>query len=161
MARPNPIRRIMSEKLPPVWIQKQKPFRPDHKFVKHSYNTINKYVFDNELTRPEIKLSTLREVWGWCLGATVLEPTGSFCTIRLVDKWYSPSWFMNTLAHEMAHQYQYDILGPQREAVGQPALMSHGPSFFMWRDRFDHYGLHLKTYHRIDKWFDHQSFKKC
>ena len=161
MPRPNPIRSIMTEDLAPIWVQKRKPFRPTDEFVKYSYNTINKHVFSNKLTRPEIKLGVLRNAWGWCLGYTEREPSGSFCTIKLVDKWYSSSWFMNTLAHEMAHQYQYDIMGPHRESMGQLALMSHGPSFFMWRDQFEHYGLHLKTYHRIDKWFDHQSFKKC
>jgi hypothetical protein len=161
MARPNPIRSIMATPLPSVWIQKRKPFRPDAEFVNYAYNTLNKYVFENELVRPEIKLSTLRKTWGWCLGGTEYEPSGSMCVIRLYDKWYTPSWFMNILAHEMAHQYQWDVLGPEREDCGHEAIMSHGPSFFIWKDRFEHYGLTLKTAPRIRKWFRYQDFSKC
>ena len=160
MARPNPIRSIMATPLPPVWVQRRKPFRPGIENVKYAYNIINKYVFDNELVRPEIKIGTLRKAWGWCYGGTELV-NGTYCNIKLMDKWFTPQWFMNILAHEMAHQYQWDILGPEREEDGHEAIMSHGPSFFIWKDRFTHYGLHLKTAPRIRKWFKHQNFSKC
>jgi hypothetical protein len=161
MARPNPIRTIAATPLPSIWVQRRKPFRPDDEFVKYAYNTVNKYVFDNVLIRPEIKLGTLRKAWGWCLGGTELEPSGSLCVIKLSDKWYSPQWFINTLAHEMVHQWQWDVEGPAREAIGHEALMSHGPSFFIWKERFEYYDLHLKTAFRMRKWFRYQDFSKC
>ena len=161
MSRTNPIRSLMATELAPVWVQKKKPFRPDADFVNYAYKNLNRYIFDGQLVQPEIQIGTLRKAWGWCIGAHDPEPTGSYCKIRLMDKWYSPQWFMNTLAHEMVHQWQYDIAGPDRKAIGQQSLMSHGPSFFAWRDRFQYYGLHLKTYHHTGKWFKYQNFNKC
>jgi hypothetical protein len=151
----------MATPLPPVWVQKRKPFRPGLENVKYAYNIINKYVFDNQLTRPEIQLGTLRKSWGWCIGGTEPEPSGSYCVIRLYDKWFCPQWFMNTLAHEMVHQWQWDVEGPEREEIGHEALMSHGPSFFIWKERFEEYDLRLKTAFRMRKWYKHQKFSKC
>jgi hypothetical protein len=161
MARPNPIRKIMETPLPSVTCQKTKPFRPTDADVIYAYNLINRYVFDKELRRPEITQATIRKAWGWCYGQDVRYSNGSYCKIHLMNKWFSPQWFMNTLAHEMAHQYQWDVIGPEREANGQEPIMSHGPTFFIWRERFDYYGLNLKTAHRMKKWFQYQDFRKC
>jgi hypothetical protein len=72
---------------------------------------------------------------------------------------------MNTLAHEMIHQYQWDIYRwDHLDYHGKEMFLDsggHGPSFFMWRDRFAHYGLYLKTWFRQKKWFEHQDFSKC
>ena len=161
MSRPNPIKTIMSIPLPSITAQRQKLFRPTDADLVYAYNIINKYVFDSELARPDISQGTIRKAWGWCAGVDTLYNTGSFCKIRLMDKWFTPQWFMNTLAHEMAHQYQWDCVSTEREANGQGAIMSHGPTFFMWRERFEHYDLHLKTAHRMKKWFKYQDFNKC
>ena len=37
----------------------------------------------------------------------------------------------------------------------------HGPSFYMWRDRFDYYGLKLKISFGQKRWLKHQDFTKC
>ena len=161
MARPNPIRAIMATPLPSVYQQKRKPFRPTDSDLIYAYDTINRYVFDNQLVRPEITQGSIRKAWGWCQGRDVPYETGSYCKIRLMDKWFCPQWFMNTLAHEMAHQFQWDVISLERERYGMEPVMSHGPTFFIWRERFDHYGLHLKTAHRMRKWFKHQTFSKC
>ena len=50
----------------------------------------------------------------------------------------------DTLAHEMAHQYQWDIDGVKRIKRGWEPLMSHGPSFFKHRKSINKYGLVLK-----------------
>ena len=83
----------------------------------------------------------------------------------IYDKWFCPQWFMNTLAHEMAHQYQWDIYRWEHlDYHGRPMFEgsgAHGPSFYMWRDRFDHYGLSLKRWHGQKRWFQHQDFTRC
>jgi hypothetical protein len=161
MARPNPIRAIMAAPLPSITYQKRRGFRVGPEDVKYAYRIINRYVFDNQLRMPEISTGITRDYWGMCIGNIHAQPTGSYCTIKLSDKWFCPQWFMNVIAHEMAHQYQWDIDRYDREAYGLEPIMSHGPTFFAWRDRFDHYGLTLKTANGQKRWFDHQDFHKC
>jgi hypothetical protein len=61
----------------------------------------------------------------------------------------------------MAHQYQWDVITPERERMGMDPVMSHGPTFFMWREHMSYYGIHLKTAHRMRKWFAYQDFNRC
>ena len=48
-----------------------------------------------------------------------------------------------TLAHEMVHQWQWEVLSPQRHEKGKPAIMSHGPSFYAWRKPLNEYLIPL------------------
>lgn len=161
MARPNPIRSIMQSALPSISDQRQKIFRPSLKDVKYAYKIINRHVFNNQLTIPPITLGITRGYWGMCIGNHNKTTSRSFCEIRLSDKYFCAQWFMNTLAHEMVHQYQWDIEGEDREHEGLDPLMSHGPSFFAWRDIMLYYGLYLKTAHGQKRWFQHQDFNRC
>ena len=56
MARPNPLKSIMEAPLPPKTYQRRKLYRPTEYDVKTAYRLINRYVFDNQLSRPEIVL---------------------------------------------------------------------------------------------------------
>jgi hypothetical protein len=161
MARPNPVRAIMATPLPSITYQKRRGFRVGAEDVKYAYKIINRYVFDNQLRMPEITLGITRNYWGMCSGDFIPLQNGSFCTIKLSDKWFCAQWFMNVLAHEMAHQYQWDVIRFEREAQGLEPIMSHGPTFFLWRDRFDYYDLKLKTANGQRRWFMHQDFNKC
>lgn len=97
-----------------------------------------------------------------CMGETTEQVSyGSYCKIRMMDKWYCPQWMVTTLAHEMAHQYQWDIIGPEREYNGKDWLMSHGPSFFQFRNRLAEHHIPLKTSHSTRCWFKHQDMFKC
>lgn len=162
MARPNPIRRIMDQPLPSITYQRRKSFRPELPDIIYAYNIINKYVFENTLVRPEISQGTIHKMWGYCQWNDTEQPTGSYCTIRLMDKWFCPQWFMNTLAHEMVHQYQWDI---DRFESGKDNIQfnsgGHGPTFYMWRDRFKFYNLNLKISFSQRRWFLNQDFTKC
>lgn len=160
MARPNPIRRIMATPLPSKKYQRAKQFRPTEDDIIYAYNIINKYIFDNQLKRPKITQGRIKKCWGLC--KWMQDPkTGKYYTeIRLVDKWYCSQWFMQTLAHEMIHQWQWDVHRVENGGIYEYSG-AHGPSFFAWRDRFAEYGLHLKTSHRMKKWFTYQDFAKC
>lgn len=164
MARPNPLRRIMELELPSLTYQRRKLFRPGDEDISYAYKIINKYVFDNCLRMPVIEQGVLRKAWGVCEWRSNFE-NGSWVKIRLMDKWFCPQWFMNTLAHEMVHQYQWDIYRWEHlDYYGRPmheCSGGHGPSFYMWRERFEHYGLNLKIYHSQRRWFRHQDFTKC
>jgi len=164
MARPNPIRRIMETPLPGITYQRRKQFRPTEQDIIYSYNIINRHVFKNQLTRPEIQVKQLQKQWGNCSWSLNQEPSGSHCVIRLVPNWFCVQWFMNTLAHEMVHQYQWDIHRHELQLEGREIYMNsgaHGPSFFAWRDDFEHYGLYLKTWFGQKRWFKHQDFNRC
>ena len=165
MARPNPIRRIMEQPLPGITYQRRKSFRPSNEDIDYAYSIINRYVFDNRLIKPKIVQRTLRKAWGSCQWEMEEQESGSWCTINLMDKWYCPQWFMNTLAHEMVHQWQWDVYRHEYQSwYGREmpiAGKGHGPSFHSWRSQFEHYGLNLKTYHRTKKWFKYQDFTRC
>ena len=164
MARPNPLRRIMELELPSITYQRRKQFRPADQDVAYAYKIINRHIFDNSLKMPPIEQGVLRKAWGICEWHNQPE-NGSWVKIRLMDKWFCPQWFMNTLAHEMVHQYQWEIYRWEHlDYYGRPMYEfsgGHGASFYMWRERFKHYGLNLKIYHSQKRWFRHQDFTKC
>jgi hypothetical protein len=151
----------MQSELPPVSAQRRLPYRPSQREVHRTYDLINRYVFNNRLTRPQITLGRTKGYWGMCIGSWTETRPGTYVTIKLSDKWYCPQWFINTLAHEMVHQYQWDVDSIEREQRGLYGLMSHGPSFFMFRDDLERYGISLKTAHGRKRWFKHQDFTKC
>lgn len=161
MSRPNPIRKIMESPLPGLTEQRQQLFRPKLKDITYCYNILNKHIFDNKLNRPKITIGRLRQAWGECTGFYAPQRSGSWCTIRLSDKWFCPQWFLNTLAHEMVHQYQWDVISDDLLRFGRNGIMNHGDTFHMWRERFQQYGLSLKASHTVDRWFVHQNFKRC
>jgi len=152
---------LMMTPLPCKSHQIRMPYRPSLREVNKIYSILNEEIFNGKLTRPEIRLGRIHKAWGWCHGHTKELETGSSCVIKLSDKWYCIQWFIITLAHEMAHQYQWDIIGPKRVRNGKDYLMSHGPSFFQHRERFERYNIPLKTALRTRKWFKHQNFHRC
>jgi hypothetical protein len=155
----------MEQELPSLAYQRAKLFRPKHADIIYAYNILNRYVFDNQLVRPEITQGRVKTAWAFCSWELKEQASGSHTYIRLSDKWFCPQWFMNTLVHEMVHQYQWDIYRwDHEEYYGRKmndASGAHGPSFYMWRERAEHYGLNLKRYHRQMKWFKFQDFNKC
>ena len=157
MARPNPLRVMMAAKLPSKTIQRRTPYRPCGEEIRYTYDRLNWYIFDNALKQPLIKIKTLYGAWGICYGYD--EPyrnTKSNCTIELSNKWYSIQWMVTCLAHEMCHQYQWDLYGPEREKNGKDWLMSHGPTFFEHRDRLAEYNIPLRIQYDHALWFQHQ-----
>lgn len=96
-----------------------------------------------------------------CIGLHEETGTNTLCSLKLSDKYFCVQWFMNTLAHEMVHQYQWDIDREHRQQQGLEPLMSHGPSFFAWRETMEYYGLSLKTAHGQRRWFAYQDFNRC
>lgn len=165
MARPNPIRSIMEAPLPSITSQRRKQFRPGPADITYAYNIINRHVFRSQLRMPTITTGRLGPAWGTCNWYYDIKSPGTRCEIWLADKWFCPQWFMNTLAHEMVHQWQWDVhrwehLNEHGREIRTNSA-GHGPNFFVWRDEFAHYGLTLKTFFRQRKWFLYQDFKKC
>jgi hypothetical protein len=154
---------LMREELPPIAYQKRLLYRTDYEEVVKLYRILNKTIFNNKLIMPEIEVvPRCRKYWGICFGSIEM-PTSrkSYCKIRLMDKWYCRQWLIAILAHEMCHQYQWDVEGVKRLAKGKEPIMSHGPSFFIFREKLKRHGIPLKSAHRKKLWFKHQNLFKC
>ena len=161
MARPNPLLKMMQEPLPSITFQKRKLYRPDIDEVNYIYNKVNKYVFNNELARPPITLGHYKGFWGECTGHDEFTNRGTYCTIKISKSWFCLQWLVTTIAHEMAHQYEWDILGDWHEHNGQDRRMTHRQAFFTHKAIMAKYGISLKTAHSQRKWFKYQDFSKC
>lgn len=154
---------LMSEPLPSIGSQKKLSYRPTKKEVKNLYNIINEEIFNNELPPAHLEVkSHCRGYWGMCM-STGFNPKkkSSQCKIRLSDRWYCKQWLIDTLAHEMVHQYQWDIYSKERAVEGKEPIMSHGPSFYKFRKQLAEYGIVLKRVSRTSLWFKYQTLSKC
>lgn len=154
--------RIMQEPLPTVSQQKRFVYRPALDEVQYLYSVINRDVFDNVLPVAEITVKgRWHGYWGMCYGEVHEDDWAKpYCTIRVTDKWWSKQWLIIILAHEMCHHYQWVNLAEDRLANKKTLLMSHGPSFFAFRDKLKEHGVPLKKQHSRSKWFATQNFFK-
>jgi hypothetical protein len=157
------LKTLMESDLPSKTAQRQKKFRPKEKEVKAYFRLINREIFHNRLPMPKFYIRRLHDAVGICEGKEgPVRKTKSHCIIHLVDRYYCIQWFLSTLAHEMVHQYQWDVYSNIRVKRGLPRHMSHGPSFYIWRKRLAKYGIALKanTLHE-HKWFSTQDTSIC
>jgi hypothetical protein len=156
------LRAMMKEPLPTISKQKRFHHRTTSEEVTALHKILNKLIFDNVLSTPEFEvMSNLPKYWGMCYGEWTQEDTVPMVrAIRVMDKWWSKQWLVIVLSHEMCHQYQWEILGPKRLAENKKALMSHGPSFYIFRDKFKEYGIPIKRQYSRKRWFKHQSISK-
>ena len=90
---------------------------------------------------------------------------GKPAKISLCKRFDDEKMFVEILAHEMIHQWQWDVYRfDHLDYFGRPMFENsgaHGPSFFAWKNRFADYGLHLKTWYGQKRWFKHQDFTRC
>lgn len=152
------LKKTMKCDLPPLTEQRSKIYRPSLKETIHYYELINEKIFNSHLIRPKIILQRCHGYWGKCVGYDFLQQCGSYCEIYLSDKWYCQQWFLTVLSHEMSHQYQFDIIGPK---LGKDSHMSHGPTFFKFKNKLEQHGIPLKIAHSTRKWFKYQNMFRC
>lgn len=150
----------MNEPVPEPKLQRTLPHKPTLNEVHSLYKLINVSIFNNKLSLPVIEfISDNHTHWGMCYGdAEKVKYRNTRCRIEIVDRYYCRQWLVTILAHEMCHQYQWDIIGAEREQISKNRLMSHGPSFFMFRDNMKAHGITLRRQYHIDKWLDRQIF---
>jgi hypothetical protein len=153
---------LMLEPEPKVSYQKLLSYRTNKREVKELYNLINQEIFNNQLPLAKLEVkSHCRGYWGLCIAEEFsVRAKTSRCLIRLSDRWYSKQWLITILAHEMAHQYQWDIYSKERVKEGKFPLMSHGPSFFKFKKQMKEHGIELKRVPKIPKWQKPQKPKK-
>ena len=159
------LKEYMDLELPSLAFQRKQKYRTNIKEVRHLFRVINQSIFDDKLPMPEfIIFNRSKDYWGLC-EATDYRPNlkvkKSNVRIHLSNKWFCKQWLIDTLAHEMCHQYQWDVTSKKRMKKGLEPIMSHGPSFYLFRDKLADHGIALKRHHRMRKWFRHQNFFKC
>lgn len=74
--------------------------------------------------------------WGECRGDI---DDNTQVTIRLNKSFLSKRLFINTMAHEMVHQWEWLTY----------ENMTHGPRFFVWRNELEKYNITLSRAYRI------------
>jgi hypothetical protein len=161
------LKKYMSLELPSIADQKKLPYKTDKKEIRRLFRLINATIFNNKLKIPEIIVfDTFRgkNYWGMCETTHDDPSINTKCAgvkIYLSNKWYCKQWLIDTLAHEMCHQYQWDVYSKQRAKKGCMPVMSHGPSFYKFRNKLARHNIALKRVHRQSIWFRHQNFFKC
>jgi len=159
----NNLKALMEEPLPSKTDQRRKVYRPKMKEVKALYRLINRTIFYNALPMPKIVLRRLKDCVGICAGLEgPIRKIKSHTTIHLCDRWYCRQWLISTLAHEMVHQYQWDVYSNIRVKRGLSRHMSHGPSFYIWRNKLAKHGIALKANSMQEHhWFTKQDTRQC
>lgn len=142
-AKKSPGRRISLRRLvdQAVDLGYRKPFVATKQDVEMIWDALNRAIFRGVLVKPEKFIMVYDEdwpYWGECEGLQRGHRYGPHYTkaIRLHKYWPNAKKFINTLAHEMVHQYEWE----------QQGTMSHGKTFFAWEERLREYGIPLGVY---------------
>lgn len=145
---------MMETPLEPISHQKKKPYRPSIVEVKETFNILNYTIFEWRLLADLNITNCLqkRHYHGFC--ESIDPPVKS--TITINDKWYCKQWMIMILAHEMCHQYQWEVLGNERIKENRPRLLSHGPSFYILRDKLESYNIPLKRVYNHHHYLNHE-----
>jgi CRISPR/Cas system endoribonuclease Cas6 (RAMP superfamily) len=97
------------------------------------FNILNRELFNNTLPKiDEIDIRWRRGAHAW-YDYDDRHPGTGITKLLMSRKYKSKKFFVEVLAHEMVHHYQY-IYNEE---------MGHGSSFFKWRDKFNKKGLNL------------------
>lgn len=114
-------------------------FRPTISDCREIFKAINRNVFNGELTMPSFRLVNSQDSWGECVGD--LNDSSS-CTIKMNKSFPSKRLFVYTLAHEMVHQWEWLVYDH----------MTHGKTFFVWRNELKKYGIVLTRAYNAKKY---------
>ena len=134
----NPLRNLLESALPSKTYQRKRSYHPTQEEAESIYDLLNEHVFGNALTRPTLIFSKCHNFWGQCYGQIDLS-----IIIQINHRHPCVHWFVAVMAHEMVHQYQWQIDGAARQALNKAPLMSHGPTFMKWRKALKNFGIPL------------------
>lgn len=96
------------------------------------FNILNRELFENSLPPvDEIDIRWRRQAHAYYDYDS--KTRRGTCKLLMNKRYKSKQFFVEVLAHEMVHHYQYK----------NGERMGHGPSFTKWRDIFNKKGLNL------------------
>ena len=125
-------------------------YKPTGMACAHWYRKLNGLLFDNKLPSTMIYVKKLHNDWGRCVAdwdnrqcrkgtfdqrVIPYNKADVFYRIELHCKF--PKWkdFIETLAHEMVHLYQMQVL--------KDPYSNHNENFYAFREKFNAVGLRL------------------
>ena len=109
-------------------------FQVDQDDLDYWFNVINEEIFEGDCPSPHLMLvKRQRGSWGYVKQA---EFGGEhWVALFMSHKFATLAAFLQILAHEMVHVWQFLKLGDTG---------SHNKHFYSWRDRFKEFGLDLR-----------------
>ena len=127
-----------------------KAYRPSLPVAQSWFRTLNRGLFGGRLIEPPIHIGRLMGDWGRCCAnwdnrktrrgtynqkVIPYDKTKIEYSIELHSKF--PSWkdFIETLAHEMVHLYQMQVM--------EDPYANHNQNFYSFKSRFKTHGLAL------------------
>jgi hypothetical protein len=119
-------------------------YKSDVSEAEEVHKMLNKYLFQGALQDAPIRRRKLKDIWAQCDGR--FDPVdGEFYTAEISLGLFYPhkAVFVAALAHEMVHQWQWEVLSAERAEEGKDPIMSHGPSFYQWRNPLKKYMIPL------------------
>ena len=146
---------ILQTPLPSLEYQKKRLFTPTETQVLDVHALLNEAVFNNELPTPPVRLRQSRH-YGVCKGFDATHRKPHHAEIQLHRRFHCIQWMVFILAHEMVHQYQWDVDGILRLEQGKNPLLSHGPSFYKFRPKLAEVGIPLKAAYDSPLWLKTQ-----
>lgn len=157
----NELQKLMHEELPPITYQRRKAYKTSIKEISYLYELLNREVFNNKLYKPKFYLVLKPKLYfGYCTPIPHKANKKAHCTISLTKSWACKQWLIMILAHEMCHQYQWDILSKERISKGLKPVFSHGPTFFMHKKKLLKYDIPLKKIYNFHGWLRTQNLFK-
>ena len=127
-----------------------KAYRPTLPVAQSWFRTLNRGLFNGRLVEPDMLVKRLVGDWGrvvanWdnrkCRAGTYNQSVIPYEKAEIVYKlelhWQFPKWkdFIETLAHEMVHLYQMQVM--------EDPYSNHNNNFYSFRTKFKRYGLKL------------------
>ena len=109
-------------------------FQVEQDDLDYWFNVINEEIFEGDCPSPHLMLvKRQRGSWGYVKQA---EFDGKhWVALFMSPKFPTLAAFLQILAHEMVHVWQFLKLGDTG---------SHNKHFYSWRDRFKEFGLDLR-----------------
>ena len=145
----------MQTPLPSIAYQKNKLYKPTETAILDAHTILNAAVFNNELPIPPVKLRQSKH-YVLCHGYSETRRTPHHAELVLNRRFHCVQWMVIILAHEMSHQYQWEVDGIIRLNEGKRPLLGHGPSFFKFRPQLKEFGIPLKTSYDSPLWLKTQ-----
>ena len=127
-----------------------KAYRPTLPVAQSWFRTLNRGLFNGRLIEPELIVKNLHHDWGRCIAnwdnrkcragtynQNVIPYAKADIEYRLELHSKFPKWkdFIETLAHEMVHLYQMQVM--------EDPYSNHNKNFFAWKNKFKLAGLGL------------------
>ena len=105
-------------------------FEITESFALYWWHQLNDTIFDGVLTPPvRFEIKNFRDCGGWCLPFQWNRIKERRVRIGLLREYWDRKTFLIVLAHEMVHQWEWEVLADWDPNV------DHGGDFFSWRNK--------------------------